>query len=157
MPNPPRHSGPRHSKCPRIAEANVADVDSPFMPVPVPTLANALQNLDTDHHHLKRQPGDMVNIRYKDPKPDIFLNSRNCALYTTTWLAVHAHHVYTLATGTKLPPPITTQQWQNFLMRIIPFLDAEDINYAVDLVDDTLLLLPPQPVTKGKLRKVGPS
>ena len=157
VPNPPRHSGPGPSKRPRIAEANVADVDSPFMPVPVPTWANALRNLDTDRRHLKRQPGHMVNIGYKYPKPDIFLNSRNRALYTATWLAVRAHHAYTLATGTKLPPPITAQQWRNFLMRIIPFLDAEDIDYAADLVDDTSLPLPPQPVTKGKSRKVGPS
>ena len=30
------------------------------------------------------------------------------------------------------------------------------IDYAADLVDDTSLPLPPQPVTKGKLGKVGP-
>jgi len=39
--------------------------------------------------------------------------------------------------GMELPPPITAQQWQNFLLRIIPFLDAEDIDYAVDLDDST--------------------
>ena len=99
----------------------------------------------------------MANIGYKYPKPNIFLNSKNRALYTATWLAVHAHHAYTLAMGTELPPPITAQQWRNFLLRIIPFLDAEDINYAVDLDDSTSLPLPPQPVTKGKWRKVGGS
>ena len=157
MPNPTRHSGPGPSKRPRIAEANVADVDSPFMPVPVPMWANALRNLDTDRCRLKHQPGDAKNIGYRYPKPDIFLNSKNRALYTAIWLAVRAHHAYTLATGMKLPPPITTQQWRNFLMRIIPFLDAEDIDYAADLVDDTSLSLPSQPVAKGKSRKVGPS
>jgi len=157
MPNPTRHGGPGPSKHPRIAEANVADVDSPFMPVPVPMWANALRNLDTDRRCLKCQLGDVANIRYKYPKPNIFLNSKNRALYTATWLAVRAHHAYTLATGTELPPPITAQQWRNFLLRIIPFLDAEDIDYAVDLDDSTSLPLPPQPVTKGKQRKVGGS
>ncbi|KIJ93366.1 hypothetical protein K443DRAFT_12921 [Laccaria amethystina LaAM-08-1] len=155
MPNPTRHGGPGPSKCPQIADANVADVNSPFMPVPVPTWANALRNLDADCHRLKCQLGDVVNIGYKYPKPDIFLNSTHCALYTATWLAVCAHHAYTLATGTELPPPITTQQWHNFLLRIIPFLDAENIDYAADLEDTSSVLLPPEPATKGKQKKVG--
>ena len=157
MPNPTRQGGPGPSKRPRVAEANVADVNSPFMPLPVPTWANALRNLDTDRRRLKHHPGDVINIGYKYPKPEIFLNSRNRALYTATWLAVRAHHAYTLATGTELPPPITAQQWRNFLLRIIPFLDAEDIDYAPDLEDTTSVPLPPQPATKGKQRKVGAS
>ncbi|EDR08573.1 uncharacterized protein LACBIDRAFT_326715 [Laccaria bicolor S238N-H82] len=154
MPNPTHHGGPGPSKRPHIAEANVADVDSPFMPVPILTWANTLCNLDTNCRHLRCQPGD-VGIGYKYPKPDIFLNSKNRALYTTTWLAVWAHHAYMLATGTKLLPPITAQQWRNFLMRIIPFPDADDIDHAVDLDDTTSVSLPPQPVMKGKQRKLG--
>lgn len=157
MPNPTRHGGPGPSKRPRIAEVNVADVDSPFMPVPVPTWANALRNLDTDRRRLKRHPGDVVNIGYKYPKPDIFLNSKNRALYTATWLAVRAHHAYTLATGTELPPPITAQQWRNFLLRILPFLDAEDIDHAADQDDIASVPLPPLPATKGKQKKAGGS
>jgi hypothetical protein len=157
MPNPTCHGGPGPSKRPRIAAANVAIVDSPFMPVPVPTWANALRNLDIDRQHLKPNRGDVENIGYKYPKPDIFLNSKNRALYTATWLAVRAHHAYTLATGTELPPPITAQQWRNFLLRIMPFLDAQGIDYSADLEDTTSVPLPPQPAPKGKQKKAGAS
>ena len=59
-------------------------------------------------------PGYIANIGFKYPKPEIFLNSKNRALYTATWLAIRAHHTYTLGTGKTLPPPITSQQWRQF-------------------------------------------
>ena len=99
----------------------------------------------------------MENIGYKYPKPDISLNSKNRALYTATWLAVRAHHAYTLATGTELPPPITAQQWRNFLLPIMPFLDAQGIDYSADLEDTTSVPLPPQPAPKGKQKNAGAS
>ncbi|EDQ98933.1 uncharacterized protein LACBIDRAFT_335525 [Laccaria bicolor S238N-H82] len=89
---------------------------------------------------------------FKYPKPEIFLNSKNWALYTATWLAIRAHHVYTLGTGTSLPPPISS----NFLIKIQPFLHPESIDVAAQLDEPMTSTAPPQLEGKGKQSTKGP-
>ena len=111
--------------------------------------------IDSDRKRVIKHPEHIANIGFKYPKPDIFLNSRNRALYTATWLAIRAHHAYTLGTGKTLPPPITSQQWRNFLLKILPFLHPESIDVAAQL-EPTTSTPPPQPEGKGKQRAKGP-
>jgi hypothetical protein len=130
--------------------------DSPFMPDPMPRWAEALRMIDPDPKRIIKHPHHIANIGFKYPKPEIFLNSKNRALYTATWLAIRAHHAYTLGTGTSLPPPISSQQWRNFLIKILPFLHPESIDVAAQLDEPMTSIPPPQPDGKGKQRAKGP-
>jgi len=112
------------------------------MPEPMPRWADTLQMIDSDCRHVIKHPKHVANIGFKYPKAEIFLNSKNWVLYTVTWLAIRAHHAYTLGTGKTLPPPITSQQWRQFLMKILPFLHPESIDVAAELGASTLLPAP---------------
>jgi len=111
--------------------------------------------IDADRGRVIKHPKHISNIGFKYPKPEIFLNSGNRALYTATWLAIRAHHAYTLGTSKTLPPPISTQQWRNFLIKILPFLQPESVDVAAEL-ECTTSTRPPQPEGKGKQRGTGP-
>ena len=149
---PTLDDGPAPSKRPRLAgEAP----NSLFMPDPMPRWVEALRMINSDRRRVIKHPEHIANIGFKYPKPEIFLNSRNRALYTATWLAIQAHHAYTLGTGTTLPPSISSQQWRNSLLKILPFLHPESINVAAQL-ESTTSTHPPQPAGKGKQRAKGP-
>jgi len=107
--------------------------------------------IDSDCRRVIKHP-NVANISFKYPKVEFFLNSRNRVLYTVTWLAIRAHHAYTLGTRKSLPPLITGQQWHQFLMKILPFLHPESINVAVELGASTLL---PAPQQDGKGKQKG--
>jgi hypothetical protein len=62
--------------------------DSPFMPDPMPRWAEALRMIDPDSKRIIKHPHHIANIGFKYPKPEIFLNSKNRALYTVMWLAI---------------------------------------------------------------------
>ena len=124
--------GPGPSKRPRLTDGDPTTT-SPYMPVPMPRWAEALRIIDSDRRRVIKHPGNIADIGFKYPKPEIFLNSKNRGLYTATWLAIRAHHAYTLGTGKTLPPPITNQQWRNFLLKIQLFLHPEGIRPAGDL------------------------
>ena len=72
---------------------------------------------------------------------------------------VHVLHALMLlnrvCSGTMLPPPISSQQWHNFLLKILPFLHPESIDVAAQL-ESTTSTHPPQPAGKGKQRAKGP-
>jgi hypothetical protein len=121
----------------------------------MPIWADALRSINSDRRQVIKHPEHISNIGFKYPKAEIFLNSKNRALYTATWLAIRAHHAYTLGTGKTLPPPITTQQWRNFLLKILPFLHPESIDVAAQ-IEPTTSAPPPQPEGKGKQKAKHP-
>lgn len=145
--------GPGPSKRPRVASED-ATINSPFMPEPMPRWAEALRTIDSDRRRVIKHPGYIANIGFKYPKPEIFLNSKNRALYTATWLAIRAHHAYTLGTGKTLPPPITGQQWRQFLIKILPFLHPESVD-AVAVLEASTPLPAPQQGRQGKQKGKG--
>lgn len=110
--------------------------------------------IDSDRKRVIQHPKHVANIGFKYPKAEVFLNSKNRALYTATWLAIRAHHAYTLGTGTTLPPPITGQQWRQFLMKILPFLHPESIDVAAEL-EASNVASAPQQGGKGKQKGRG--
>jgi hypothetical protein len=119
----------------------------------MPRWAEALQMIDSNRGRVIKHAKDLANIGFKYPKAEIFLNSKNRALYTATWLAIRAHHAYTLGTGKTLPPPISTQQWRNFLIKILPFLNPESVDVTASL--EAASARASQPEGKGKQKGTG--